>query len=99
MDYKSFRCHLGRAGLTNKGFAELVGLNSNSITNYAKNDEVPVHWAIVAVLMGELVGNGLEFGSLLQRLQIEPNKTRGANKGSWGGSRQKGFLWEGNSNG
>ena len=89
MNYKIFRSHLGRAGLTNKDFAELVGLNSKSITNYAKSDDVPVHWAIVALLMGELAGNAVEFKHLLQKLNIEPNKVRGAAaKGRWGGSKQ-----------
>lgn len=89
MNYKAFRSHLGRAGLTNKDFAELVKLNSKSITNYKKADKVPVHWAIVAMLMGELAGNGLEFRHLIRRMEIEPNKVRGnAAKGRWGGSPQ-----------
>lgn len=89
MKYKIFRNHLGRAGLTNKEFAELVGLNSKSITNYAKSDHVPDHWAIVAMLMGELSGNDLEFHHLLRKMDIEPNKVRGAAaKGRWGGSKQ-----------
>jgi hypothetical protein len=89
MNYDIFRSHLGRARLTNKDFAELVGLNSKSITNYAKNDDVPIHWAIVALLMGELAGNGIEFKHLVQKLNIKPNKVRGAaSKGRWGGSKQ-----------
>ena len=89
MNYKTFRSHLGRASLTNKDFPELVKLNSKSITNYAKDDHVPVHWAIVALLMGELAGNGLEFQHLLRKMEIEPNKVRGAAaKGRWGGSKQ-----------
>lgn len=89
MNYKTFRSHLGRAGLTNKDFAELVMLNSKSITNYRKDDHVPEHWAIVALLMGELAGNELEFRHLIRRMEIEPNKVRGsAAKGRWGGSTQ-----------
>lgn len=34
-----------------KDFAELVGLNSKSVTNYAQNGEVPVHWAIVVAII------------------------------------------------
>lgn len=90
MDYKTFRSHIGRAKLTNKDFADLVKINSNSITNYKKDDHVPVHWAIVAMLMGELAGNDMEFRHLLRRMDIEPNKVRGAAaKGRWGGSRQR----------
>lgn len=89
MDYKTFRSHLGRASLTNKDFADLVKLNSKSITNYAQDNHVPAHWAIVALLMGELAGNGLEFKHLLRKMEIEPNKVRGAAAiGRWGGSRQ-----------
>lgn len=89
MNYKTFRSHLGRAGLTNKDFAELVKLNSKSITNYRKDDHVPEHWAIVALLMGELAGNELKFRHLIRRMEIEPNKVRGsAAKGRWGGSTQ-----------
>jgi hypothetical protein len=100
MNYKTFRSHLGRAGLTNKDFAELVGLNSKSITNYAKNDVVPVHWAIVAMLMGELVGNELEFQNLLRKMVIKPNKVRGAAaKGRWGGSKESNLPILGEDNG
>jgi hypothetical protein len=89
MKYANFRSHLGRASLTNKEFAELVGLNSNSITNYAQNDHVPIHWAIVVLLMDEMAGNGIDFKHLLQKLDIKPNKVRGAAaKGRWGGSKQ-----------
>ena len=90
MDYETFKSHLGRAKLNNKEFAELVGLNSKSVTNYAQSSEVPVHWAIVAMLMGELTGHEIEFRHLLQKMNIEPNKVRGsAAKGRWGGSKQK----------
>lgn len=89
MNYKTFRSHLGRAGLTNKSFAALVKLNSKSITNYRKDDHVPEHWAIVALLMGELTANDLEFQHLLLKIDIEPKKVRGgAAKGRWGGSKQ-----------
>lgn len=93
MEYKIFRRHLGRSGLTNKEFASIVGLNSKSITNYAKNGTVPSHWAIVAVLMGELVSNGKDIKDLLSKINIEPNKVRGsAAKGRWGGSKQTDLL-------
>ncbi len=89
MDYDTFKSNIGRAKLTNKKFAELVGLNSKSITNYAQTGQVPAHWAIVALLMGELVANDLEFKHLLDKVKIQPNKVRGgAAKGRWGGSKQ-----------
>lgn len=89
MEYKIFRRHLGRAGLTNKEFASLVGLNSKSIANYSKTNNVPSHWAIAAVLMGEIVSNNIDLKNLLSNVSIEPNKVRGAAaKGRWGGSKQ-----------
>lgn len=92
MDYKTFRIHLRRADLTNKEFAELVKLNAKSITNYKQANEVPVHWAIVALLMGEMAVGGLDFRQSLSKMEIEPNKVRGgAAKGRWGGSPQFDF--------
>jgi hypothetical protein len=89
MDYKEFRRQLGKAGLTNKSFAELVKINPNSVTNYKKDGDVPSHWAIVALLMGVLADNKIEFKDALNGIEIEPNKVRGtAAKGRWGGSKQ-----------
>lgn len=88
MNYKTFRAHLLGSGLNNKDFADLVKINSNSITNW-KADRVPEHWAIAAILIAELARNGIEFRTLLQKMDIEPNKVRGrAAKGHWGGSKQ-----------
>ena len=87
MDYNTFRIHLRRANLSNKEFAELVKLNAKSISNYKQTNEVPVHWAIVALLMGEMAVSGLDFQQSLSKIEIAPNKVRGgAAKGHWGGS-------------
>lgn len=89
MTYEEFRRQLGKAGLTNKAFAELVKINRNSITNYKKDGEVPTHWAIVALLMGVMADNKLDFKEALGGIEIEPNKARGtAAKGRFGGSKQ-----------
>lgn len=89
MDYEEFRRQLGKAGLTNKEFAELVKINSNSITNYKKDGVVPAHWAIVALLMGILADNKLDFRTAMHGIDIEPNKARGsAGKGRFGADRQ-----------
>ncbi len=89
MDYEEFRRQLGKAGLTNREFAELVKINSNSITNYKKDGDVPAHWAIVALLMGIMADHKLDFKTPLQEMEIEPNKARGASaKGRFGGDRQ-----------
>lgn len=89
MTYAEFRRQLGKAGLTNKAFAELVKINRNSITNYKKDGEVPAHWAVVALLMGLMADKGLDFKEALSGIEIEPNKVRGnAAKGRFGGSKQ-----------
>ena len=89
MTYDEFRRQLGKAGLTNKAFADLVKINSNSITNYKKDGEVPAHWAVVALLMGVMADNKLDFKEALSGIEIEPNRVRGnAAKGRFGGSKQ-----------
>lgn len=89
MTYEEFRRHLGKAGLTNKEFAAMVKINRNSITNFKKDGVVPDHWAIVAMLMGVMADNALDFKVPLSRIEIDQKKTRGgAEKGRWGGSRQ-----------
>jgi len=95
MTYEEFRRQLGKAGLTSKQFADLVKLNCNSVTNYATQGEVPSHWAIVAVLMGEMAERKIDFKSILETIDISPKKVRGsAAKGKFGGSRQLDFLME-----
>lgn len=95
MTYEEFRRQLGKAGLTSKQFADLVKLNCNSVTNYATHGEVPAHWAIVAVLLGEMAERKIDFKSILEAIDISPKKVRGsAAKGKFGGSRQLDFLME-----
>ncbi len=89
MTYDEFRRQLGKAGISAKEFADLVKLNHNSITNYAKDGMVPNHWAIVALLMGEMAENKVDFKEALSRIEISPNKIRGAAaKGRFGGDKQ-----------
>lgn len=89
MTYDEFRRQLGKAGISVKGFADLVKLHRNSITNYAKGGVVPSHWAIVVVLMGEMAENKLDYRKALRRIEISPNKVRGsAVKGRFGNSKQ-----------
>ena len=92
MTYEEFRRQIGKAGLTNTAFADLVKINRNSITNFKKDGEVPVHWAIVAVLMAEMADGKLDFKEPLSKIEIESKKVRGtAAKGRFGGSKQTDF--------
>lgn len=77
VNYEEFRRHLGKAGLTNKAFAELVAINEKSVTNMAQKPEVPNHYAVIALLMGELADNGIEFKAKLLRLELKDAKPRG----------------------
>lgn len=88
MIYDEFRRQLGKAGLTVKGFAELIKQTPNSITNYSKQGSVPPHLAIIAALMGDMAENGQDFRTTLGRIQFDHNKPRGgAVKGRFGGKK------------
>lgn len=89
MTYIEFKRQLGKASINVRQFAELIKLNPNSITNYAKQGEVPSHLAIIATLMGEMADQGLDFRTSLSRIDIEPNRPRGvASEGRFGGNQQ-----------
>jgi hypothetical protein len=77
MIYKEFRRHLGKAGLTITEFSRLVQLNKNSVTNYAKKDIVPNHWAVVAALMGEMAEYGLDYKVIISKIAFKDNLNRG----------------------
>ncbi|MEW5889005.1 MAG: XRE family transcriptional regulator [Pseudomonadota bacterium] len=87
--YDEFKRHLGKAGLTVREFAHLLKLHSNSVSNYARLDQVPSHLVVVAALLGEMAEHGLDFRPVLERLDIQPKKSRGAGApGKFGGDRQ-----------
>lgn len=78
MTYEEFQRQLGKAALSARAFADLVKMNRSSITNYKKNGVVPSHWAIAALLMGEMADSGLDVKKALSRIEIEPKKIRGS---------------------
>lgn len=89
MVYEEFKRQLGKAALTTREFAELLKLNPNSITNYSKRGTVPNNLAVIAVLMGVMADNGIDFRPVVTDIDIEPNKVRGAAaKGKFGGDKQ-----------
>lgn len=93
MKYDEFRRQLGKAGITARAFADLLGLHRNSITNYSTQGVVPDHLAIIVTLMGELAEHKLDFHDAIHRLAIEPNRPRGTTaSGRFGGSRQDGLF-------
>jgi len=86
MDYEEFTRNIGKAGLTVKDFANLIKTNPNSITNLSKKERMPKNLAIIAVLLGEMVDKGLEYKSLFEKMNLEPQKARV--KGSFGKTKK-----------
>jgi hypothetical protein len=89
MPYADFLLELEKAGLSVRAFAELVGMNPNSISNYARSGEVPTHLALIAVLIGELSSQGMDYRRAMAKVEVAPKKPRGgARQGHFGGDRQ-----------
>lgn len=89
MTYDEFQRHVGKAGLTIKSFAELIRMNRISLSNCAKQGEVPSHLAVIAALLGEMADRGIDFKGVLSRIDITPKKPRGGGKnGKFGGDKQ-----------
>lgn len=90
MTYDEFLAELGKAGLTVRGFAELVSMNRNSVSNYARSSEVPRHLAVIAVLLAELNMHGIPFQTAIERVGYSRKKPRGKGKpGRFGGDKQE----------
>lgn len=90
MNYDAFLAELSQAGLSVRAFAELIGMNKNSVSNYASIGRVPNHLAVIAVLLSELKGRGIGFENVLTKIDRTPKKPRGGAKpGRFGGDRQE----------
>ena len=88
MPYADFLVELERTGLTVRSFAELIGMNPNSITNYATRGELPQHIALVVVLVAEMATRQIDYRSAIAKV-APTRKPRGATRrGHFGGDRQ-----------
>lgn len=88
MPYAKFLAELERAGITVRGFAELIGMNPNSLTNYAKCGVLPQHIALVVVLVAEMAVQGVDYRTAIAKV-APTRKPRGATRrGRFGGDRQ-----------
>ncbi|WP_284180168.1 XRE family transcriptional regulator [Rhabdaerophilum sp. SD176] len=88
MPYTEFLGELERAGFSVRGFAHLIGMNPNSITNYASRGDVPQHIALVAVLVAEMAACAVDYRSAIAKV-APTRKPRGATqRGQFGGDRQ-----------
>lgn len=54
MRYDTFLAELGKAELSVRALAQLIGMNPNSVSNYASNGDIPRHPAVIVVLLAEL---------------------------------------------
>lgn len=91
MSYDEFISELGKAGLSVRKFAALVGMRPNSVSNNAKRGEVPTHLAVIAALLSELGVRRIPIDPIFSRLQFTKiaKKPRGASAaGKFGGDKQ-----------
>lgn len=77
MTYDEFVGELRKAGLNVRGFAELVDMNRNSVSNYARSIEVPRHLAVIAVLLAEMNVHGVSYEQAISRVGSSKKKSRG----------------------
>lgn len=91
MSYADFVEELRKAGLSVRAFAKLVGMNPNSISNYARSGELPDHLALIAVLIVAVNETGGDYREAMSRVRVVPKKPRGSGRrGHFGGDRRAG---------
>ena len=92
MSYDVFLAELRKAGLSVRAFAELIGMNPNSVSNYASAGEVPRHLAFIAALLAEMNVHGIDVQPAIERVSANRMKPRGRGKpGRFGGDKQEQF--------
>ena len=90
MRYEEFQRHIGKAGLSQAQFADLIKMNRISLSNYAKQGVVPAHLAIIVALLGEMAEKNVDFLKPLSRIDIKAKKPRGGGASNqFGGDPQR----------
>lgn len=69
MPYEEFQRLIGKAGLSIKEFAELLGMRPNSITNYNKVGFVPSHLAVIVSLISTMKDEGFDFYPIFEKVK------------------------------
>ena len=69
MPYTEFQRLIGKAGLSIKEFAELFGINANSITNSSNQGVVPTHIAVIVALISTMNVEGLDFYPVFEKVK------------------------------
>lgn len=75
MDYETFKGYVRKSGLELKEFAELIGMNHKSVSNYSKR-EVPKHIALIAFMMVELGRHDIDFMKVFVKLDYVEQQDR-----------------------
>jgi hypothetical protein len=88
--YNDFVAELDKAALTIRAFAGTVGMQPNSISNYASHGEVPTHLGLIAALLAELRQHGISSDAAIERVGPLAKRARGrAKPGRFGGDPQE----------
>ena len=77
MEYRTFTGNLAQAGSTIREFAELLGMNKNSVSNYAQSGKVPTHLGVISQLIAVMREQGLDYRAALQGMKISRKTSRG----------------------
>ena len=80
MSYSDFLAELQKIGLSVRAFAKLIGMNPNSLSNYARNGELPTHIALIAVLVVGVAEKDGDYRKIMSKVSLAPKKPRGAAK-------------------
>jgi len=76
--YDDFLRELNKAGLSVKRFADLIGMQPNSVSNNKKRGEVPIHLALIASLLAEMSAHQIDYEPVLARVKSVKKRPRGA---------------------
>ncbi|MDB6430164.1 XRE family transcriptional regulator [Pseudomonas aeruginosa] len=77
MTYDDFLRELDKAGLSVKRFADLVGMQPNSVSNNKKRGEVPIHLAVIVSLLAEMSARQIDYEPVMARVQPIKKRARG----------------------
>lgn len=92
MSYDDFIAELGKAGLSVRSFASLLGMRPNSISNNRKKGQVPGHLAVIAALLAELSLHDLPYSGVFSRIGATRKKPRGCSISGKRASDKQGNL-------
>lgn len=89
MTYDDFLGELSKAGLSVKRFAELLGMQPNSVSNNKKRGEIPIHLALIASLLAEMSTHHIDYEPVIARVRPVKKRPRGtAIGGRFAGDKQ-----------